>query len=140
MGEKFENLSGQWLGRYEYEHGQPPVAFEADVTDDAGALSGQTGEQNTFRPGLGPVLTAIISGTRTAHDVAFSKQYQGFEQGDRLAYQGTANAALTRIEGRWRFVGTPWFAGRFVMMRKPKAAARAARKAEVERVLAFTEP
>jgi hypothetical protein len=140
MDERSETLSGQWLGRYEYQRGARPVAFEADIIEDAGTISGITSEPNSFHPGMGAVLTATLAGTCAADEVQFTKIYQGFTQDGLLIYQGRVNAARNRIEGRWHFAELPSWSGRFVMMRKPKAAARAARSAEVERALAFTGP
>jgi hypothetical protein len=140
MDEKSGNLTGRWLGRYEYEYGQPPVAFEADITDAHGHISGQICEPNSFRPGMGAVLTATLAGACSGDDVQFSKRYVGFTQDGPLIYNGTANAARSRIEGRWHFADVPFWNGRFVMMRKPRAAARAALSAKIERELAFTVP
>jgi hypothetical protein len=136
MDEGFDTLSGQWIGRYEYKRGARPVAFEADITEDQGWLSGQISEPNSFRPGMGHILNATLTGTRTGDDVQFIKSYQGFAQHGALIYSGTANSVLNRIEGRWHFSDLPSWDGRFVMMRKPRAAARAAR--DVERELEFT--
>lgn len=126
-------LNGRWIGRYEYRAlaGQV-VAFEADLVDIRGALSGETLEPNTFRPEQGIDLTARITGSRDGRDVQFVKAYDGFDQGDDPVYEGQANAALTRIVGRWHFPWSPGDSGRFVMVRKPMARARVAAASETE--------
>lgn len=124
MTEQHKDLTGRWMGRYEYDRGGTPTAFEAELTE-AADLSGEMWEPNGFRKDLGAELSATLSGARTGDQVSFVKRYLGFEQGDHPIYDGTANAALTRIEGRWRFTHQPGWGGRFVMMRKAKAAATA---------------
>jgi hypothetical protein len=123
------SLTGRWLGRYEYPYAAPPVPFEADLVEDAGLLTGTIYEPNTFKPGAGPELLADITGSRAGAQVVFQKRYRGAPGHEWPFYEGTANSALTRIEGYWifRHIG---FSGRFVMMRKPKATATAKREAE----------
>jgi hypothetical protein len=130
----FTSLTGRWLGRYEYDAGPEPVPFEADLIEDLGFLSGETAEGNTFRPELDGTLHAVITGNHSKGSVHFTKTYLGFEADDHPIYSGRANANLTRIEGRWFFPSQPGWAGRFVMMRKPGAAAerKAGDKAEME--------
>lgn len=124
----FPDLTGRWLGRYDYPMGDPPVPFEADLVEEAGLVSGQTEEPNTFRPGMGALLQAVIEGHRGAGGLRLVKRYLGFVQED-LIYDGVADAALTRISGRWFFASGPGLSGRFVMMRKPLAAESALRRA-----------
>lgn len=128
-GAGFPDLTGRWLGRFDYPSGYPPVSFEADLAEEAGLLAGQTEEPNGFRDDMGPLLQAVIEGHRSGGMVRFVKRYLGFSQGDDPVYEGTADAALTRISGTWFFVGKPGWSGRFVMMRKPLAADRAMRRA-----------
>jgi hypothetical protein len=132
MAQVYKSLTGRWLGRYDQPAQPPSVPFEADLVEEAGSLTGDTQEPNTFRPELGPTLTAILSGGRTGQTVSFIKDYQGFAQ-DEPVYLGEANAALTRIAGHWSAPGLPGLTGRFVMMRKPLAGAKVtkARKAEL---------
>jgi hypothetical protein len=131
MAQMYKNLTGRWLGRYDQPAQQPSVPFEADLVEEAGSLTGETQEPNTFRRELGPTLTAILSGGRTGQTVSFIKDYQGFAQHGPV-YLGEANAALTRIAGHWSFPGLPGLTGRFVMMRKPLAAAKVTKAREVK--------
>ena len=129
MAEQFTSLTGRWLGRYDYARGAAaPVAFEAELTDDQGTIAGETTEPNTFRPDLGVVLSAVLHGSRNGPDVTLAKTYLQFSEGPPIAYIGVANAKLTRIEGRWHFPDMPSEGGRFVLMRKPAALARALRQ------------
>jgi hypothetical protein len=131
---RFLVLTGRWWGRYEQAPGGP-VPFEAELSEDDGSITGETSEPNTFRGDMGAALTATLTGGRAGAEVNFLKQYHGFVQDDCPVYQGTANAALTRIEGQWSFPSWPGLTGRFVMMRKPQAEAKArteARQAEPE--------
>lgn len=133
MAQGFTDLSGRWLGRYDYQNAAEPVPFEAELTEELGMIDGLSSETNTFRPELGAVLDALLSGARTQQDVQFSKRYLGFAQ-PALTYQGTVNGTLTRIEGTWSFPPAIGGSGRFVMMRKPLASARKQRAQVMERV------
>ncbi len=129
MAERFQTLTGKWLGRYGYAHSSLVVPFEADLVEKGGDLSGRTTEPNTFRFDLGSYLEAALAGGRGDGAVNFIKRYDGFSPSDDPVYAGLVNAALTRIEGTWRFPRKPWASGPFTMMRKPLAAARASRRA-----------
>ena len=116
-------LSGRWLGRYDYDGmAMEPVSFEAELTESSGSLGGRIFEPNTFRDDRGATLEARIEGHCSGDEVRFVKVYLGFDQGGDPVYAGTVDAARKRIEGRWSFAGLPGVSGRFVMMRKPRAA------------------
>ena len=136
MAKEFKTLTGRWLGRYEYSYAAEPVGFEADLIDDAGALTGDIREANSFQPGQGAELFATLVGTFAEGEVSFTKTYLGFAHPDNPRYTGQANAALTRIEGTWHFPALAGPGGRFVMMRKPQASATAERSIATE--LTFT--
>jgi hypothetical protein len=123
MAEPSDTLTGRWLGRYDYEGAAEPVPFEVDLHDAGGSLTGDMSEPNSFRPDQGSVLSAVLNGDHNDGRVSFVKRYLGFDQGDHPRYQGELNRARTRIEGRWHFPKSPTLSGRFVMMRKPRAAA-----------------
>lgn len=132
MAKSYTDLGGRWLGRYEYPDGRDPVPFEAVLAEDTGLLAGEIEEPNTFAQGHGPVLAAMIEGSRDGLSVEFRKRYHGFALQACPQYDGEANAMLTRIEGIWRFAADPGFSGRFVMMRKPMAEAKLERVMEEE--------
>jgi hypothetical protein len=128
----FKDLTGRWLGRYDYAHGGEGVSFEADLVEDAGSLTGETVEPNTFQRGMGAELHAALAGSRTGTSVAFVKTYVGFGQGADPHYTGALDQALTRMVGDWAFPMEPGgWSGRFVMIRKPLAAAQTTRKTAV---------
>jgi hypothetical protein len=117
MVEKFADLTGRWLGRYEYPDGNDTVPFEAELAE---------------------TLDAILTGQRDGMTVLFAKRYLGFQEDGPIGYEGTVDAALSRIEGHWSFALPVQYSGRFVMMRKPLASARAARRQTIERASEFT--
>ncbi|MCY1127634.1 hypothetical protein OU426_12275 [Frigidibacter sp. RF13] len=123
MAARSDDLTGRWLGRYDYQGAAEPVPFEVDLHDAGGTLTGDITEPNSFRPDQGTILSAVLNGDHNGQRVSFLKRYVGFDQGDHPRYQGELNAARTRIEGRWHFPKSPTLTGRFVMMRKPRAAA-----------------
>ena len=116
-------LRGRWLGLYDYDGmAMEPVSFEAELTEVPGSLGGRIFEPNTFRDDRGAALEARIEGHCSGDELRFVKVYLGFDQGGDPVYAGTVDAARKRIEGRWSFAGLPGVSGRFVMMRKPRAA------------------
>ncbi len=130
MGEEFKSLTGAWMGRYDYEIGVPPVPFEVALIEEAGSLSGEVTEPNTFRDDMGAHLAALLIGERDGFDVSFLKTYDGFDQGEDPVYQGALNVALTRIDGMWSFPRQPNLRGRFMMVRAVAARARATQMQE----------
>ena len=128
------DLSGRWMGRYDYNsRALPAVAFEVDLVDADGDLSGIITEPNGFRGDRGAVLRARLIGGRDGAEVRFVKYYVGFDQDDDPHYAGTVNAALTRIEGTWHFPTVGGAGGRFVMTRERVQVAVRARVAEAVR-------
>lgn len=126
MEDAFQSLTGRWIGRYDYGRGSG-VAFEADLIDQDGQISGRTAESNSFRSDMGGTLVAQVQGERAGLMVQFVKDYLGFAQPSSPIYEGQANAALTRVDGLWRFPSGE--SGRFVMLREPRLSARRRRKA-----------
>ena len=127
-------LSGRWIGRYDYTSKVlPAVAFEVVLDDDAGDLTGMITEPNGFRGDRGATLRARLIGGRDGAAVRFVKYYIGFDQDDDPHYAGTANAALTRIEGSWHFPVIGGAGGRFVMTRERVQVAARARRMEAVR-------
>lgn len=133
---KFENLSGEWTGIYDYPDNvggfplnQPPVPFNAVIVDKDGALTGEIIEEDTFTGHAGTrQLYAFIDGVRTGQDVEFTKSYnQGKDADHSIDYRGTANEDFTVIEGTWtaytppgdieNYGAPPTFSGPFIMNR-----------------------
>ena len=113
------------------------MAFDADLMEIAGALSGESVEQNTFRKDQGTELHAVLSGYREGTTVTFVKTYLGFLQSGDPTYFGNVDASLTRIEGEWHFPKHPAQRGRFIMVREPNAAENASARIGAE--LEFTD-
>lgn len=127
-------LTGSWSGAYRYPRkGWPETVFNVQIEEVGGAFSGSMQEPNLLRPELAPVATADIEGVRTGQAVSFTKFYDG-SGGLRHAvrYEGTADAALTRIDGRWS-IPNQW-SGTFVMTRDDEGAAAEAEE-RVEEVV-----
>lgn len=131
MGHSDNSLSGRWTGRYDYGGTAAPVPFEVVLEDSDGTLSGEITEPNTFRRDMGTYLAALLLGERAGFDVSFCKTYDGFDQGDDPVYEGALNAAMSRIDGVWRFPSDPKWCGRFMMVRAVDARARRMATAEV---------
>ena len=86
-----------------------------------------------MRPLLGPVATADLDGVRTHLTVTFTKFYDGSGgMHHAVRYNGTANEALTRIDGRWTIPGDG--SGTFFMTRDD-AGEEAATEERVEEVI-----
>lgn len=115
------DLSGPWKGRFDYDKGGKPVAFELELVDVAGNLSGQITEPNTIKGATGDMLMASIEGSHDDGVIRFVKYYSGLDQGDDPVYEGQLNATGTRASGRWSFPTTPDWGGRFVLIRAVKA-------------------
>lgn len=129
----YRDLSGRWLGKYAYDGGGQPVAFEAVLTEEAGFLHGETLEPNSFRADQGLELAAVLAGVRDEGSVSFVKTYLAFREEDESRYEGQVDAALCRIEGHWWFPLVPSVTGRFVMMRDTSAALSRALERAAER-------
>lgn len=130
MGEASSNgLTGAWSGRYDYDSHGPGAAFSLWLNDDAGVLSGETMEPNSFASDAGDTLMAAISGGRTGLDVAFTKSYSDVRE-PPIAYEGMADPDLNRVTGRWHFPSVPWIRGSFMMVRDRRATRSRTRSAE----------
>ena len=129
MGERPKGVNGAWTGYYTYG-GWSPVRcpFNAWLIEEAGAVTGETIEPNTFTytSVTTDELMAALSGHRSGSDIGFIKTYTDLEI-ERIAYDGQVDAGFKRIEGTWRILNSGIF-GDFVMIREPlskKSQARA---------------
>ncbi|RXT38005.1 hypothetical protein [Bradyrhizobium betae] len=114
-----EDLTGVWDGSY-IQPGTGMVTFTATLVESSGALSGDVTEPCS-NPRC-PLRThnASIAGQRSGSAVSFVKRYEPPGYGfDTVHYEGTVNAEVTEIDGRWRL---PGFSGAFLMIRAGKAA------------------
>jgi hypothetical protein len=117
------SLTGSWSGAYRYPHG-PETVFNAQIEEVGGAFVGATQEPNDFLDAPTSVLHAEIEGVRTDQTVTFTKFYQHGGIRHAVRYDGSVDADLTRIEGRWTIPGD--WSGTFFMTRDDDGEAVAA--------------
>lgn len=126
-----KSLTGQWIGRYDYDDGEPPVPFEAEFTQTGMTLRALTLEPNTFHPGAMKELRGFLTGWIVGTEVRLTKTYS-FAQVADPEYVGKLDAEGRRITGRWFFEEMPAVHGRFTLTRKPASRATAERRAMAE--------
>jgi hypothetical protein len=124
MTKRRSSLTGSWSGAYRYPSipGAETV-FNAQIEEVGGAFVGAIQEPNDFMPDAVSVLTADIEGTRDGRAVIFTKFYHHEGIRHAIRYEGAADEALMRIEGKW-LVGPNW-SGTFFMVRDDDGAAEA---------------
>ncbi len=115
-------LSGSWSGAYRYPgDAVPETVFNVQIEEVGGGFTGAMQEPSLLRPNLEPVASAEIEGVRSGGEVSFAKFYDGSGgMAHVVHYQGTADAALTRIDGRWNIPGD--WSGTFFMTRDDAGA------------------
>jgi hypothetical protein len=127
-----DNLSGRWHGFYSYPDPGPPIAFEADLHESAGSLTGTTTELSDYGETHGQILHAVLDGRRDGSSISFLKMYDGVSPDhDVVRYEGTLDAEENEIEGIWVVPGI--WSGRFLMVRARGEAV--AEEAKVEEKL-----
>lgn len=125
------DLSGDWLGFYNYDFACPPTEFEAAIRDSDGVLTGVTTEMFEGPDKAGMMLQAVIDGRREGVSVRFTKLYDDLElTPDMVVYEGRVLPGGDEIEGTWSIQGDG--SGTFMMMRKRREGAAVARKVEEE--------
>lgn len=92
-------LGGGWLGTYAYKgrlHGQPPVRFEATLTEtgDGGSFAGTVLDDGEFGE-------AQVRGERSGQGVRFSKLYQE-RRLPPVSYEGTLSEDGQTMAGTWQ--------------------------------------
>lgn len=92
------SLTGVWSGKHTYARIGRPTACNATIVDQAGSLTGETIEPNTFLDAPTQTLMAGLIGTRDGQDVAFRKTYSDFKS-PTLHDEGTATPDLKRSLG-----------------------------------------
>lgn len=114
------SLTGSWSGAYRYPYGRETV-FNAQIEEVGGAFVGTTQEPNEFADPMLSVLTADIEGVREGRTVSFTKFYHHNGIRHAIRYEGGADDALMRIEGRWTIRASG--SGTFFMVRDDDGAA-----------------
>jgi hypothetical protein len=116
MTKRRSSLTGSWSGAYRYPGAAGhETVFNAQIEEVGGAFAGTTQEPNEFADPMLSVLTADIEGVRADRSVTFTKFYHHSGIGHAVRYEGTADDALMRIEGRWTVPGS--WSGTFFMVR-----------------------
>jgi hypothetical protein len=116
MAKRRASLTGSWSGAYRYPGEAREVVFNARLEENGGAFIGTTQEPNDFAPTAGAVLYATIEGSRTGSAVTFTKFYDHADVRHSIRYDGEADEALMRIEGRW--LVRAGLSGAFFMVRE----------------------
>lgn len=115
------DLTGRWSGIFNYPHTAPPTAFEADIQDAGGAITGTIHEPNLYSNPPGALIAAMIDGRRQGAVLTFSKFYDSSEgYCDMVVYAGAISADGLEISGQWDIPGT--WSGNFLMIRPATAA------------------
>lgn len=126
-----QDLTGDWIGFYNYDFPCPPTQFEAAIRDSGGAIAGVTTEVFEGPGKRGSVLQAVIEGRREGAMVHFTKIYDDLElTPDVIAYEGRIQSGGDEVEGSWTIEGNG--SGTFMMMRKRREAAKEEQKIEDE--------
>ena len=110
-----DDLSGRWLGIFNYPDNGGAVGFTADIVDGGGRLGGEIHETDAIDDGR--PLVARIDGHRSGAAVEFTKFYDEADPGgyDLVAYRGTVSGDGNEIAGEWSIPGI--WSGSFIMTR-----------------------
>lgn len=118
-------MSGAWSGSYVYAGELEPVAFEVEIRDSGGKLSGVIAEPSMRLPN--GTAHSIMSGSHGDGCIEFVKIYDAVEEfPDPVHYQGTLDTNECEISGIWSI---RTMTGGFIMTR-PKARAAEIEQAE----------
>lgn len=113
------DLSGAWVGIYNYPHSWPPTRFQATLHDADGRLTGETQEQDHGFT-AGATLRALVEGRREGSAVTFVKIYEDQDfNPEFVRYEGNVQPGGDEISGRWEVPGV--WAGTFIMTRESGA-------------------
>ena len=125
------DVSGRWTGVFNYPGPFPPVAFEAELRELGGSITGTVVEPDDNPYGTGGTLEALVDGSRHGSAVTFTKMYNDAERmPEPVFYSGTIQPDGNEISGRWEIAGH--WSGTFLMVRNPGAAEAAEAEAAEE--------
>jgi hypothetical protein len=114
------DISGRWTGIFNYPGPFPPVAFEAELRDQDGSISGTISEPAENGAGAAGTLDSIVDGAREGSAVSFTKVYEDEERmPEPVFYGGSLQPDGNEISGRWEIAGQ--WSGTFLMVRNPGA-------------------
>jgi hypothetical protein len=125
------DLSGRWTGMFNYPGPYPPIAFEAELRDLGGSITGTVREPDENPYGTGGTLESVVEGAHQGDTVTFTKMYNDADRmPEPVFYNGTIQAEGNEISGRWEIPGH--WSGTFLMVRHPGAAEAAEEEAGEE--------
>ena len=111
------DLTGDWIGLYNYDFPCPPTQFEAAIRDSGGLITGLSTEMFDGPDKIGIEMHAVIEGSREGATLRFTKIYDDIDlTPDPIFYEGVVQAGGDEVEGQWTIPGQG--AGTFMMMRK----------------------
>lgn len=115
------DLSGLWVGMFNYPAEFPPNNFEAELRDAAGLITGLISQPREIFDYPGPPRQAVVDGHRSGSQLSFVKVYDDLER-HTVHYSGTIQPGGDEIEGIWTIPGD--WSGTFMMVRarREKAA------------------
>lgn len=99
-----KSISGFWAGTYAYPNQiAPPVNFDCELREAAGAISGEITESHC----PGQMLVAGISGQLSGNVINFTKRYKTTDPAFlwEIAYSGQVSPKKDHIAGTWRVGG-----------------------------------
>ena len=104
MSDAAPDMTGRWTGIFNYLDGAASTAFEAELRDVGGAITGETCEPSDGVGDIDPDQRAFVEGTRSGHAVTFVKRYDELHR-DPVAYDGVVDPEGTEIAGTWTIPG-----------------------------------
>ena len=129
-GESDYDLTGHWHGFYNRPVEEPPTAFEAEILDIGGLLSGEISEEGDTPDCFGMTLHSVLDGHRALDLVTFTKRYDYLPRADyAILYEGQLAPGGDEIEGHWTIPGA--WSGTFLMVRARREEAAEERRAAI---------
>lgn len=116
-GEGESDLSGHWVGMFNYPSEFPPNNFEAELRDTGGIVTGLITQPREVFDIAGPPRQAVIDGQRAGSQLSFVKIYDDLDR-PTVHYTGTIQPGGDEIEGIWTIPGD--WSGTFMMVRARK--------------------
>jgi hypothetical protein len=120
MDDSTLNLTGQWSGLFNYPEQFLAGAFEANLIEISGIVSGATNESGQCEQDFHLSVSAHIEGQRANNSVSFTKFYDSpLPDYLPVEYTGKLSPEGDELSGVWQ-VSAAW-SGTFIMIRKAQA-------------------
>ena len=117
MTRETRNVNGVWHGIYNYPDGVPLGAFEAELCELDGIVSGNTREKGQGPEDFDLIVTASIEGQISNEHISFVKFYDSpLPYYLPVQYDGSISPEGDEIAGKWTIPGE--WSGTFIMVRK----------------------